>query len=69
MSSNSSCNRSRVHGVERAERLVHQHDLGVVGEHAGNRDALLHAAGQLMRIGVGETLQADQLDETIGTVS
>ena len=53
------------HGVERAERLVHQHDLGVVGEHARDRDALLHAAGELVRIGVGKTLQADQFDEVI----
>ena len=56
------------HRVERAERLVHQHHLGVVGEHAGDRDALLHAAGQLVRIGVGEALQPDQIDEA-STVS
>ena len=56
------------HGVERAERLVHQHHLGVVGEHARDRDALLHAAGQLVRIGVGEALQADQLDEALDGV-
>ena len=53
------------HGVERAERLVHQHQLGVVGQHAGDRHALLHAAGELVRIGVGELLQADQLDELV----
>ena len=52
------------HRVERAERLVHQHDLGVVGEHAGDRHALLHAAGKLVRIDVGKVLQADKLDET-----
>jgi len=26
-------------------RLVHQQDLGIVQEHAGNREPLLHAAG------------------------
>ena len=46
------------HRVERAERLVHQHHLRVVGQHAGDGDALLHAAGKLVRIGVGEVLQA-----------
>ena len=40
--------------VERRERLVHEQHLGVVGERAGERHALLHAARQLMRVGVGE---------------
>ena len=56
------------HRVERAERLVHQQELGIVGEHARDRDALLHAARELVRIGVGEALQADQL-ENASTVS
>ena len=47
--------------VERAERLVHQQDARLIGERAHDRHALLHAARQLMRIGVGEFLQADQL--------
>ena len=33
--------------VERAERLVHQQDVGLVREHARDRDALLHAARKL----------------------
>ena len=33
--------------VERAERLVHQQQVGIEGERAGDRGALLHAAGQL----------------------
>ena len=53
------------HGVERAERLVHQDDLGIVREHARDRDALLHAAGELMRIGIDESLQPHQFDEMI----
>ena len=53
------------HRVERAERLVHQHDFGIIGEHPGDRHALLHAAGKLVRIDVGKILQADKLDELI----
>ena len=34
---------------ERAERFVHQHDFGIVGKHARNRDPLFHSAGELMR--------------------
>ena len=37
------------HGVERAERLVHQQDVGVLGEGPGERDPLAHAARQLVR--------------------
>ena len=54
--------------VERAERLVHQERAGVVGEHARDRDALLHAAGELARIAVGETFETDQLEEFVGDV-
>src|SRR5580658_1203972 len=35
------------HRVERAERLVHQHDLGIVHQRAADRGALLHPTGQL----------------------
>ena len=38
-------------GVERGERLVEQHDLGVGGERARQRDALALAAGELVRVG------------------
>src|SRR5574337_1279880 len=34
--------------VERAEGLVHEQDLGVVGQGPGNRRALLHAARELL---------------------
>ena len=36
-------------GVERAERLVHQQHLGVLGQRPGQRGALAHAARQLVR--------------------
>jgi len=38
--------------VERAERLVHQHQFGVENQRAGQRDALLLPARELLRIAV-----------------
>ena len=57
----------QVHDVERqvrievARRLVGQHEHGVVHQRARNRDALLLAAGQLLRIRVHSVLQSDPL--------
>jgi hypothetical protein len=48
--------------VERAERLVEQQHGRVDDERAGQRDALLHAAGQLARAGLLAPAQADQLE-------
>src|SRR3546814_21026916 len=48
--------------VDRRERLVHQQHLGVDGEGAGKADALAHAARQLVRVGLLETLEADLAD-------
>ncbi|MET4278485.1 hypothetical protein ABIB68_006587 [Bradyrhizobium sp. F1.2.2] len=50
-------------GVERGERLVHQQHLGIIGEASRDRDTLLHAAGELMRIAVGKAGQPDQVEE------
>ena len=36
------------HGVERTERLVHEEDVGVLGEGPGQGDPLAHAAGELV---------------------
>ena len=55
--------------VERAERLVHQQDLGIEGERARDRGALLHAAGKLRGVAVLEAVQADQLDEIAARAS
>ena len=41
--------------VERGEGFVHQQDVGLHRHAAGDRDALLHAAGQRVRIDVGES--------------
>ena len=46
--------------VERAERLVHEQQLGLDGERAGDRDALLHAAGKLPRELALEAGEVDQ---------
>ena len=48
--------------VERRERLVHQQDVGVDDERAGEADALAHAARQLARIGDLEAVEADEVD-------
>jgi hypothetical protein len=45
--------------VERGEGLVHQQELGLGDERAGDRDAHLHAARQFARIGLGEIGEAD----------
>ena len=44
--------------VERRERLVQQHELGLDGQRPGQRDALLLAAGQLMRVALAQPGQA-----------
>ena len=51
--------------VERAERLVEQHDLGVGGERAGQADALLHPAGQLVGIRVPPPAEAHGLEHLV----
>ena len=51
------------HGVERAERLVHEQHGGIVDEAAGDRDALLHAARELPGIAVLEALEPDEGEE------
>ena len=48
--------------VERGERLVHQQDIRLHRHAARDRDALLHAAGQRVRIGVDDAGEADLLD-------
>ena len=48
------------HGVEGAEGLVHQQDVGVLGEGPGEGDALAHAARQLVGALVGEAREVHQ---------
>ena len=50
--------------VERRDRLVGDHDLGVAGEGAGDADALLLAAGELARHAGGEgARQAHEVEQ------
>ena len=48
--------------VERAERLVHQQDLRIADQHLREPDALALAAGEHVRIAVGEGGEADALE-------
>ena len=54
------------HGVERAERLVHQEHVGVLRERAGERDALAHAARELVRPALGEVAEVHHLEQLRG---
>ena len=55
--------------VERGEGLVHQEHLGVVGEGAGERHALLHPARELMRQRLLESHEADVADMPLGELA
>ena len=46
--------------VERAERLVHQEQLRLADPRAGERDSLLHAARELVRVMLFEACEAHQ---------
>jgi hypothetical protein len=48
--------------VERSERLVESSTGGLVDERPHQRDALVHAAGELRRPAVGDALEPDQLE-------
>ena len=53
------------HGVERTKRLVHEHDLGVLRQHAGQRDALPHTSGKLVRALVCHSAEPDSLEQFV----
>jgi hypothetical protein len=50
-------------GVQRGQRLVQQQQPGLDGQRPGQRDPLLLAAGQLVRVPPGLRGQADQLQQ------
>ena len=50
--------------VERAEGLIHQQEMGVEGESAGDRGALLHAARELPGKALLESREVDELEIT-----
>ena len=51
------------HGVERAERLVHQEDRRLLRQAARDLQALLHAAGELRRVSLGVGGEADRAQQ------
>src|SRR5215212_5371999 len=51
------------HGVELPERLVHQEDLGILGERPREGCPLPHPARQLMGLSLGELGQPDEIEE------
>ena len=53
---------SAVRTVQSGERLVHEQKLRLHHERPREADALTHAAGELLRIGVLEAVQADEVD-------
>ncbi|MCY1231867.1 hypothetical protein D9M72_443290 [compost metagenome] len=54
--------------VQCREGLVHQQDLRVVGEAAGDGYPLLHAARQLVGIGAPEGVEADLVDVVVDNI-
>ena len=55
-------------GIERAERLVEEEDLGLGGEGAGEGDALALAAGELVGVALAEAGEADGFEELVDAV-
>ena len=53
--------------IECAEGLVHQQNFGAPHQRAGDGDALLHAARQLIGPGIGGGSQPHQAEQRIGT--
>ena len=51
--------------VDRAERLVHQQDVGVAGQRAGDADALLLATRELARVALGQRAVETDLVEQL----
>src|SRR5260370_936029 len=56
-------------GVERGERLVEHQQRRLMDQCAAERDALLHAAGELPRKTLGEAVEPDGLEQCLGLVA
>src|SRR5205823_5911559 len=50
-------------GIERAERFIKEKDFGVIDECARERYTLGHAAGEMVRVGLGKCFQSHQAHE------
>jgi hypothetical protein len=57
------------HRVQRAERLVHQQHVGVLGQRTGQRDPLPHTAGKLVRSLGAEPAQVHRLEQFLGALT
>ena len=51
--------------IERAERLIHQENVGIERQRARDCGALFHAAGKLRRVAVLKSAQADHIDKRL----
>src|SRR3954452_20346878 len=49
--------------VERAERLIHKDEYRLSHQRPRDADSLLHSAGKLVRIMLGEIAESDKIDE------
>src|SRR5690554_2828766 len=49
-------------GIDAGKWLVHEHDFGMIGQHSCDTHALLHAAGEFVRVALFKPLQAHQMD-------
>ena len=52
-------------GIEGGEGLVEEDDLGIGGQGAGQGDALLLPAGELVGVAAGQAGQADQFQQLV----
>ena len=55
--------------VESAERFIKEQNFWMIDQRAGESDALGHAAGEMMRKGIGECFEADEAHEFINFMS
>ena len=55
-------------GIQRAKRVVHQQNVRIERQCPRQPDPLLHAAGNLVRIVAGETIQTHEPQESIGAL-
>src|SRR5581483_3868239 len=55
--------------VECRQRLVEEQHARLDRERAGERDALLHAAGELMRVAVAGVREADELEQVVDALA
>lgn len=55
--------------IQRAERLVHEKQVGIEGKRAGDGGALLHAAGKLPGVFLAETVEVDEVHCTVDALA